>query len=84
MKSESKWIRTKNKMIRPRESKSFCDFWFTLANQIFPNQNESIRSKPWPEVNESGPASTKIITVQCTETIIDEYGVILSVRCRCR
>ena len=50
----------KNKMIRqreskinkkqnfdsPRESKSFCDFWFTLANQKFANQNESIRFKP--------------------------------------
>ena len=31
----------------PRESQSFCDFWFTSATQKFANKNESIQSEPW-------------------------------------
>ena len=50
--SKIKWFahvnqKSKKNFDSPRESKSFCEFWFTLANQIFANQNESIWSEPF-------------------------------------
>ena len=50
--SKIKWFaevnqKSKKDFDSPRESKSFCDFWFTLANQKFANQNESIRFESW-------------------------------------
>ena len=49
--SKIKWFaqvnqKSKKDFDSPRESKSFCDFWFTWANQKFANQNESIRYEP--------------------------------------
>ena len=53
--SESKWIRIKDKMIRPSHKSKKKRFWFTSRIEIFyfwynsANQNESIGFEPWSD-----------------------------------